>query len=147
MKKLLYILFVIFPILGFAQSANRYYQSNDYEYISSYIPMSYSEMALIAYGEAINKKKYQEYSSKAYEYFKKDNLYWFTFYALEALNTGYYNTLLYYNLGIAYSINGEKRKAKKYLNKAKRKGVDFAKFVLQYIKEKKAVDNRFFLIQ
>lgn len=147
MRSLLLLLGVAFPILGSTQSVNRYYKSSDYEYVSTYIPMSFSEMAIIAYGEAMNKKKFQEYSLKAYEYLNKNNLYWFTYYALEALNTGYYNALLYYNLGIAYSVSGEKRNAKKYLKKAKRKGVNYAKSALQYIREKKTVDKRFFIIQ
>ena len=53
------------------------------------------------------------------------------------------NSTLYYNLGIAYYLEGEKRKARKFLKRAKRKGSYKAGVVLSRMKKKGVIDKSY----
>lgn len=75
---------------------------------------------------------------------KKNQISAFIGYANAALNTGYYNDRLYYNLGISYYISGQKRKGKKFLKKALKEGSPWAEHALSAIKRKVKLSNAWF---
>ena len=64
---------------------------------------------------------------------------------LDILSTGYYNSQLYYNLGISYYLSGQKRKGKKFLKKALKKGFLEANRALFAIKKKEILSYSWFI--
>lgn len=57
------------------------------------------------------------------------------YYVDKALDTGYYNSDIYYLKGCAYEGLGNLRKAKSQYRKAKRKGSNLAKWALERLKK------------
>ncbi len=147
MKNILLFVFWGVCVIQTRAQVNRFDVPVQSTYVSQYEPLSYDEMMLMEMGqvakEALLKKQYEESVQQAYNYLRKGNNYWFIYYVHQALNTGYYNVSLYYNLGIVYYLENEKRKSKKYLKKAKRKGSYRAQIVLELIKKKRAVDESY----
>ena len=124
-KKLLCFVFLTVSI--FANAQNRYDTPANATFINTYVPMTHEEMMLRAAAEVYKEKQAREafdnYSRAAYEYLQKKQIGYFTSYANAALSTGYYNSQLYYNLGISYYLSGQKRQGKKFLKKALKKVV------------------------
>ncbi len=146
MKTLFKLLFFILSFIPVKQSfaqVNRYDQPTQATFRNNYVPMySYSDelyLRALAYNEAQKQKQFESYSSTAYVCLKNNQITDFINYAQAALKTGYYNSLLYYNLGIAYYLTGKKFKGKRYLKKAKKEGYFLADHVLTSIKKKETI--------
>lgn len=111
--------------------------------------MSPTEMYLRAAAKVLHEKhmkaKFEEYSQYAYNELRRDRITFFVSYALAALDCGYYNDKLYYNIGVAYSIMGERRKSKKYLRKAIKKGNLRAPSALKIVKKREQLSNTWFV--
>lgn len=141
------LLFLLIPSLVIAQ--NRYDTPANATFMNTYVPMSYDKMLFTAAAKVLKEKQDQEnfdkYSATAYEYLKKNQIRYFVNYANAALNTGYYTDQLYYNLGISHYLLGQKRKGKKYLKKASKKGFFAAGYVLSAIKKKEVISNKYFI--
>lgn len=133
--------------MNIAAQVNRYSVPVQSTYVEQYVPLSNNEMMLMAVGkvarEARLEKQFEKLVQQAYDYLERGNNYWFIYYANQALGTGYYNVILYYDLGIVYYWEGERRKAKKFLTKAKRKGFHRAGVVLDLVKKKQIVDKSY----
>lgn len=118
-------------------------------FTNTYVPMTHEEMMLRAAAEVYREKRAREdfdkYSRTAYEYLQKKQIGYFTSYANAALSTGYYNSQLYYNLGISYYLSGQKRKGKKFLKKALKKGFLEANRALFAIKKKEILSYSWFI--
>lgn len=138
-KKLLCFVFLTVSI--FANAQNRYDTPANATFTNTYVPMTHEEMMLRAAAEVYREKRAREdfdkYSRTAYEYLQKKQIGYFTSYANAALSTGYYNSQLYYNLGISYYLSGQKRKGKKFLKKALKKGFLEANRALFAIKKRR----------
>lgn len=145
-KKLCLLLFVL-PTFVVAQ--NRYDTPATATFINTYVPMSHDEMLLRAAAKVLKEKQDQEnferYSQAAYGYLKNNQIGYFINYANAALNTGYYNSQLYYNLGVSHYLSGQKRKGKKYLKKASKSGFPQANHVLFAIKKKEILSYSWFI--
>ena len=89
-------------------------------------------------------ERFEQYSQIAYNELRKNHIDSFVYYALAALDCGYYTDNLYYNIGVAYSIMGERRKAKKYLKKAVKEGHSSAPHALKAVKEKNQLSRLWF---
>lgn len=146
-KKLLCLVFLAVSI--FATAQNRYDTPANATFINTYIPMTHEEMMVRAAAEVYREKQAREnfdrYSRTAYEYLQKKQIDYFTSYANAALNTGYYNSQLYYNLGISYYLSGKKRKGKILLKKALKKGFPEANRALFAIKKKEVLSYSWFI--
>lgn len=146
-KKLLCFVFLTVSI--FANAQNRYDTPANATFTNTYVPMTHEEMMLRAAAEVYREKRAREdfdkYSRTAYEYLQKKQIGYFTSYANAALSTGYYNSQLYYNLGISYYLSGQKRKGKKFLKKALKKGFLEANRALFAIKKKKILSYSWFI--
>ena len=143
MKRLLFLLILLsVGMLKTEAQVNRFDVPAQSTYVDQYVPLSYGEMMLIAMGQAAQeaqlKEQFEQNVERAYNYLEMDNNYWFIYYATQALKTGYYN------LGIAYYLEGEKRKARKFLKRAKRKGSYKAGIVLSRMKKKGVIDKSYF---
>lgn len=140
------LLFLLIPSFVIAQ--NRYDTPANAAFMNTYVPRSYDEMLFTAAAEILKEKQAQEdfekYSVTAYEYLRKNQISSFVNYANLALNTGYYNSKLYYNLGISYYLLGEKRKGKKFLKKASKSGFVSAPYALSAIKKKEVITNKYY---
>lgn len=147
MVKKLCLLFWAVPAFICAQ--NRYDTPASYSYVNTYVPMSHEELMLRAAAEVLREKQakenFEHYSQAAYDYLKKNQVGYFISYACAALSTGYYNSQLYYNLGVSYYLQGQKRKGKKFLKKASKKGFYPANQVLFAIKKKQKLSNSQFI--
>lgn len=147
MVKKLCLLLWMAPAFTYAQ--NRYDTPASYSYVSTYIPMSHEELMLRAAAKVLREKQAKEdfeyYSQTAYDYLKKNQVSYFINYAHAALETGYYNSQLYYNLGISYLLSGQKGKGKKFLKKASRNGFYPAGQALLAIKKKYVFSNSQFI--
>lgn len=145
-KTVLSFLFFVVPIVVIAQTV--YDRPAEAPIINTYVPMSHEEMVLRAamnvYKEMKAQQDFNEYVDAAYEYLQKNQISAFIGYANAALNTGYYNDWLYYNLGISYYISGQKRKGKKFLKKALKEGSPWAEHALSAIKRKVKLSNAWF---
>lgn len=146
MRRLYVALILIWPVVAFAQ--NRYDSPASAPIVNTYIPMSPAQMYLRAAAEVLHEKQmkaqFERYSQIAYSELRRNHINSFIYYALAALDCGYYNDNLYYNMGIAYSIMGKKRNSKKYLRKALKKGNPRASYALKILKEKKQLSNIWF---
>ena len=81
---------------------------------------------------------------KAYEALSVKNLTYFIAYSNAVLSSGIKYRNLYYNMGIAYFLQGKRGKAKRYLKKAKELGYKSADTALNALKKKKVIDYSFF---
>lgn len=136
------IIFLFFSNVMFSQ-VNQYDKPASVKFVDTYVPMSHDEIilraAVLAWKDKQRKDDFEKHSQIAYEYLRKKQINYFVRYALCALNTGYYNNLLYYNLGISYCILEQKSKGKKYLKKASKKGFAEANQALYALKKKEAL--------
>ena len=57
-----------------------------------------------AYRQEVMKQRFEEYQDKAYDCYNKGDFNGFIFYSDYALNTGWYNSKLYYDRGTAIFI-------------------------------------------
>lgn len=147
MRKRVCLLFFMLPVFAVAQ--NRYDTPASATFNNTYVPMSYNDMLLNAaamvWKEKQDQEKFERYTQSAYMYLKEKKIDLFLSYAHAALNTGYYNSSLYYNMGISYYLLKKKYKGKKYLKKASKEGLDQAKYVLNAIKRKEEISYSWFL--
>lgn len=147
MKVGLFVLFFMCPVLVLAQ--NMYDRPAEAPIINTYVPMSREYMILKAAAMALEKKQKEEnferYTNIAYNYLKKNQIVYFVSYAQAALETGYYNSKLYYNLGVAYCLLDKKRKGKKFLRKALKKNFSEAYRALYAIKRKEKLSDSWFI--
>ena len=127
-KKLLCFVFLTVSI--FANAQNRYDTPANATFTNTYVPMTHEEMMLRAAAEVYREKRAREDFDK---------------YSRTALSTGYYNSQLYYNLGISYYLSGQKRKGKKFLKKALKKGFLEANRALFAIKKKEILSYSWFI--
>ena len=135
------LLLTVLPIFANAQ-VNQYDRAAELPITNTYVPINFGDMYLMARAKALKEKHMQEqfdrYSRIANEELKRYHVNSFIDYAHAALNCGYYNSNLYYNLGVSYSILGKRWKAKQYLRKASRKGHYKAPYALKAIRKRKS---------
>ena len=147
MKYFYFLLLAILPVFVKAQ-ATRYDVAADMPVINTYIPMSPEEIYLRARASVLYERqmeeRFEQYSQIAYDELRRNHIDSFVYYALAALDCGYYNSNLYYNIGVAYSIMGQRRKAKKYLKKAVKEGHSSAPHALKAVKEKNQLSRLWF---
>lgn len=103
---------------------------------SKYQAPSFEEMMLQAQVELIKKQRYDEWTGMAYEALENGDRETFLTYALYALETRWYSSKLYYDIGDTYEYFGDLKKARKYYRKAKRKGYRKAIPALERVKLK-----------
>ena len=160
MRFFVFLLLAILPIFVNAQ-ASRYDRAAETPIINTYVPIP-SEMFMLMKEMASNpeirkrieeqrllkeqqrKNQFERYVQLGIECLKKKQIANFLDFSHAALQCGYYNSTLYYNMGIAYSIMGKKRNSKKYLRKALKKGNPRASYALKILKEKKQLSNIWF---
>jgi tetratricopeptide (TPR) repeat protein len=103
-----------------------YAQNTNYVIESTFQPLSMEEMMMAAranaYRQQIMKERFEEYQDKAYNCYNKGDFIGFIYYSDYALNTGWYNSKLYYDRGAAFEKLHEYRKAKKEYKRALKKG-------------------------
>ena len=103
-----------------------YAQNTNYVIESTFQPLSMEEMLMAAranaYRQQIMKERFEEYQDKAYNCYNKGDFNGFIYYSDYALNTGWYNSKLYYDRGAAFEKLHEYRKAKKEYKRALKKG-------------------------
>ena len=161
MKFCYFLLLVILPILANAQ-ANQFDEPADAYIINTYVPIP-REMSMlmktISSNQEIRKRlaqqkfleeqqrrrNFEQYVQLGTECLKKKQITSFLNFAHAALECGYYNNVLYYNMGIAYVVLGKKRKGKKWLKKASESGQMRAKTALYAIKKKISLSDGWFL--
>jgi tetratricopeptide (TPR) repeat protein len=120
MKRYLLLFAVVFvATIGYGQNIN-------YKIESTFQPLSMEEMMMAAqanaYRQELMKQRFEEYQDKAYSCYNKGDFNGFIFYSDYALNTGWYNSKLYYDRGAAYEKLHEYSKAKKEYKRAIKKG-------------------------
>lgn len=120
MKKFILVLSLIFMCaIGYAQNYN-------YVIESTFQPLSMEEMMMAARANAYRqqrmKERFEEYQDKAYEQYNRGDFNGFIYYSDYALSTGWYNSKLYYDRGMAFERLHDYRKAKKEYKKAIKKG-------------------------
>lgn len=103
-----------------------YAQNTNYVIESTFQPLSMEEMMMAAranaYRQQIMKERFEEYQDKAYNCYNKGDFNGFIYYSDYALNTGWYNSKLYYDRGAAFEKLHDYRKAKKEYKRALKKG-------------------------
>lgn len=101
-------------------------QNYNYVISSTFEPLSMEEMILSAKAEAyrqnVAKQRFEEYKAKAYECYNKQDYNGFITYSNYALDTGWYNSKLYYDRGAIFEHFHDYKNAKKEYKKALRKG-------------------------
>ena len=119
MKRFFFISFVFWASVSYAQNIN-------YTIESTFQPLSREEMMMAAranaYRQEVMKQRFEEYQDKAYNCYNKGDYNGFIFYSDYALNTGWYNSKLYYDRGTAFERLHDYRKAKKEYKRALKKG-------------------------
>lgn len=103
-----------------------YAQNTNYVIESTFQPLSMEEMMMAAranaYRQQVMKERFEEYQDKAYNCYNKGDFNGFIYYSDYALNTGWYNSKLYYDRGAAFEKLHDYRKAKKEYKRALKKG-------------------------
>ncbi len=132
MKRYLLIIATIFiSIVSNAQNYN-------YVIDSHFQPLSMEEMMLAArakaYHDQVMKQRFEEYQDEAYKCYNRGDYNGFLYYSDYALDTGWYNSKLYYDRGSAYEKLHEYRKAKKEYKRAMKKGYYPAKSAYEQCK-------------
>ena len=119
MRRILFLLLVFWATVSYAQNIN-------YTIESTFQPLSMEEMMMAAranaYRQEVMKQRFEEYQDKAYNCYNKGDFNGFIFYSDYALNTGWYNSKLYYDRGAAFERLHDYRKAKKEYKNAIKKG-------------------------
>lgn len=96
---------------------------------------------MMAEADARMEEAFNFYYDKARDACGQKNWSYTIYYADKALDTGYYNSDVFYLKGCAYEGLGNLRKAKSQYRKAKRKGSNLAKWALERLK-KEAKERR-----
>lgn len=161
MRFFIILLLAILPILVKAQ-ANRYDRAAETPIINTYVPIP-SEMFMLMktmasdpeVRERLRQQKlaeekqrqnqFERYVQLGIECLKKKQIANFLDFSHAALQCGYYNSTLYYNMGIAYVILKKKRKGKKWLKKAFESGQIEANKALYALKKKYTLSYNWFL--
>lgn len=119
MRRILLLLFVFWATISYAQNIN-------YTIESTFQPLSMEEMMIAAranaYRQEVMKQRFEEYQDEAYNCYNKGDFNGFIFYSDYALNTGWFNSKLYYDRGAAFERLHDYSKAKKEYKKAIKKG-------------------------
>jgi len=106
---------------------------------SKFKPLSYEELMMQAQAEAAYnaqmKQRFEQYQDEAYRRYNKQDWYGFLTYSNYALETGWYNSQLYYDRGVVYERLNNFRQAKKEYKKAKKKGYAYAERALEACKQ------------
>lgn len=93
---------------------------------SQFKPLSYEELMLHAQSEAYRqqekKEHFDKYQERAYGCYSWGDYKGFIYYSDYALKTGWYNSKLYYDRGVAFEHLHEYGKAKKEYKRAIKKG-------------------------
>ena len=108
---------------------------------SKFKPLTYEEIMLSAMAENTRRKQFEEYVDKAYERLNHNDYSGFISYSNYALQTGWYNSKLYYDRGLVYIHFKEYKLAKKELSKSLRKGYEPARKILVTLKQKQKNRN------
>lgn len=107
---------------------------------SRFKPLSYEELYVEAMMKAEydrqQKAKFEHYQQQAYDCYNKQDWYGFLTYSNYALETGWYDSKLYYDRGVVFERLNNFKEAKKSYKKAKKKGYAYAEAALQSCKEK-----------
>ena len=161
MKFFVFLLLAILPIFVDAQTS-RYEQAAETPIINTYVPIP-SEMFMLMKEMASNpeirkrieeqrllkeqqrQNQFERYVQLGIECLKKKQIANFLDFSHAALQCGYYNSTLYYNMGIAYVILKKKRKGKKWLKKALESGQIEANKALYALKKKYTLSYNWFL--
>ena len=106
---------------------------------SKFKPFSYEELMMQAQAEAAYnaqmKQRFQQYQDEAYRRYNKQDCYGFLTYSNYALETGWYNSQLYYDRGVVYERLNNFKQAKKEYKKAKKNGYADAERALEACKQ------------
>lgn len=93
---------------------------------SQFKPLSYEELMLHAQAEAYRqqemKERFGKYQDRAYDFYSRGDYRGFIYYSDYALKTGWYNSKLYYDRGVAFERLHEYGKARKEYKRAIKKG-------------------------
>ena len=93
---------------------------------SQFKPLSYEQLMLHAQAEAYReqeaKERFDQYQERAYGCYRRGDYKGFIYYSDYALKTGWYNSELYYDRGVAFEHLHEYGKAKKEYKRAIKKG-------------------------
>lgn len=161
MKFYCFLLLAILPVAVSAQ-VNYYDEPANAPVTNTYVPIP-SEMFMfmqrMASDPEIRKKveqrkrlqeqqrvrEFERNVQLGIECLKKKQVAYFLGYANAALKCGYYNSTLYYNMGIAYVLLKKKRVGKKWLKKALESGEIEAQKALYAIKKKHSLSYEWFI--
>lgn len=106
---------------------------------SKFKPFSYEELMMQAQAEAAYnaqmKQRFQQYQDEAYRRYNKQDWYGFLTNSNYALETGWYNSQLYYDRGVVYERLNNFKQAKKEYKKAKKNGYADAERALEACKQ------------
>lgn len=106
---------------------------------SKYRPLSYEELMMHAQAEAAYNARmqqlFEQYQEEAYHRYNNQDLYGFLTYSNYALETGWYNSKLYFDRGVVYECLNDFKNAKKEFKKAKKKGYAYATSALEACKQ------------
>ena len=131
MKRFFLLSFVFWAAVSYAQNIN-------YKIESTFQPLTMEEMMMAAranaYRQEMMKQRFEEYQDKAYSCYNKGDFNGFLYYSEYALNTGWYNSKLYYDRGAAFEMLHEYSKAKKEYKRALKKGYYPAKAAYEQCK-------------
>jgi len=144
MKKLFIVIILVFTAnTGYSQ-ITPYYKSS----WATYTPLTAQEIMLAAQlreqrnieNQRINRenqRRFTYYQNLAYESLNKDNYYDFLDYSNYALQTGWYNSKLYYDRGRVFEEIGYYKEAKMEYKKAMKRGYSRAKSALKNLRKNK----------
>lgn len=104
-----------------------------------------SEDRKMIFESMADKQDFDRYVQLGIECLKKKQVTKFLDYAHAALHCGHYSNTLYYNIGIAYVIQGEKRIGKRWLKIASEHGEIEANKALFAIKKKEEISYNWFI--
>lgn len=106
---------------------------------SKFKPFSYEELMMQAQAQAAYNARmeqlFDKYQEEAYRCYNKQDWYGFLTYSNYALETGWYNSKLYYDRGVVYEHLNNFKQAKKEYKKAKKKGYAYAERALEACKQ------------
>ena len=138
MKKLFVLSFIMLLAtgsyaLGFVITA-RYKPQTTEEMLLPFLLYSQSAGRIAqvqAQREQAAQQRYEKYSDKAYECYKRADYNGFIYYSAVALETGYYDPAMYYDRGVAFEVLHDYKHAKQEYKYAAAKGYEQAATALQ----------------
>lgn len=106
---------------------------------SKFKPFSYEELMMQAQAKAAYdahmEQLFDQYQDEAYRRYNNQDWYGFLTYSNYALETGWYNSKLYYDRGVVFERLNNFKQAKKEYKKAKKKGYAYAERALEACKQ------------